>query len=167
MVNERNPPRAGIHGRRFGLAVPLPIYRETMSRWAADRSVCDVLYRCCADTLLCLLAGRAAEQRGGCSLKADWRFAKQLRVFGGVRGAAGWRRHFVFSAEAPLLVVAAWIVLGIVSGDAGTKLKRWLLDGGWGWACCAWCRWRPWAVRNAVTLHEFQFSGPEEFKSPR
>ena len=70
----------------------------------------------------------------------------------------------LFRPEAPLLLVAGWIVLGIVL-VLQHEAKRWVLTvAGMGLVCAI--PLVPWAVRNAVTLHEFQFLAPKNSNLP-
>jgi hypothetical protein len=70
----------------------------------------------------------------------------------------------LFRPETPLLLVAGWIVLGIVL-VLQHEAKRWLLTvAGMGLVCAV--PLVPWAVRNAVTLHEFQFLAPKNSNLP-
>jgi hypothetical protein len=70
----------------------------------------------------------------------------------------------LFRPETPLLLVAAWMVLGIVL-VLQHEAKRWLLTvAGMGLLCAV--PLVPWAVRNAVTLHEFQLLAPKNSNLP-
>jgi hypothetical protein len=70
----------------------------------------------------------------------------------------------LFRPEAPLLLVAGWIVLGIVLVSQH-EAKRWILTVvGMGLVCAI--PLVPWAVRNAVTLHEFQILAPKNSNLP-
>jgi hypothetical protein len=70
----------------------------------------------------------------------------------------------LFRPETPLLLLAGWIVLGIVL-VLQHEAKRWVLTvAGMGLVCAI--PLVPWAVRNAVTLHEFQFLAPKNSNLP-
>jgi hypothetical protein len=63
-----------------------------------------------------------------------------------------------------LLLVVGWIVLGIVLVSQH-EAKRWLFTvAGMAFLCTAVLV--PWAVRNAFTLHEFQFLAPKNSNLP-
>src|SRR5271154_2048440 len=70
----------------------------------------------------------------------------------------------LFRPETPLLLIAAWLAGAIVLFPTG-KFRRWLriviLSG----ITCA-LPLLPWAVRNAITLHELQFLAPKNSNLP-
>ena len=70
----------------------------------------------------------------------------------------------LFRPEAPLLLLACWIVLGVVLVSQ-RETMRWIRTVvGMGLACAI--PLAPWAIRNAVTLHEFQFLAPKNSNLP-
>ena len=64
----------------------------------------------------------------------------------------------LFRPEAPLLLLAAWVVLGAILVSQGESL-RWLKTMALMAALCA-VPLLPWTIRNAVTLNEFQPLAP-------
>jgi len=70
----------------------------------------------------------------------------------------------LFRPETPLLLVTAWIVLAGI----GAPRKRLLFCAELCVVAAAGCLFplAPWAVRNAVTLHEFQFLAPKNSNLP-
>ena len=159
MVNERNPP-----GRVFTAALWLAVLCPFTANYVAVplTEVFATFFTAAALIPLCLLAGRA-RNNGWMFIKGDWRFANNygyLAALGALLVGVG----TLFRPEAPLLVVAAWIVLGIVLVTQH-EVKRWLLTvAGMGLLCVV--PLAPWAVRNAVTLHEFQFLAPKNSNLP-
>src|SRR6202790_1332883 len=111
---------------------------------------------------LCLLAGRP-RNNGWLFIKKNWRFANNFAFLAAVAAflvGVG----TLFRPETPLLLVAGWIVLGIVLVSQH-EAKRWILTVvGMGLVCAI--PPVPWAVRNAVTLHEFQILAPKNSNLP-
>jgi hypothetical protein len=111
---------------------------------------------------LCLLVTRA--QTGG------WRLAERHWIFGNDYWyLATWSALLVglctlFRPEAPLLLVAAWVVLGAILIRQHESL-RWLKTTALIAALCA-VPLVPWTIRNAVTLHEFQALAPKNSNLP-
>jgi len=70
----------------------------------------------------------------------------------------------LFRPETPLLLISAWIANGMVFFPSG-KFRHWLriviLSG----MACA-LPLLPWALRNAITLHELQFLAPKNSNLP-
>jgi hypothetical protein len=70
----------------------------------------------------------------------------------------------LFRPETPLLLIAAWLAGAIVyfpSGKIGPWLRIVILSG----IACA-LPLLPWALRNAITLHELQFLAPRNSNLP-
>jgi hypothetical protein len=111
---------------------------------------------------LCLLVGRT-RNNGWMFIKKDWRFANNyayLAALAALLVGAG----TLFRPETPLLLGAAWMVLGIVLVSQH-ETKRWFLTvAGMGLLCAV--PLAPWALRNALTLHEFQFLAPKNSNLP-
>jgi len=110
----------------------------------------------------CLLVTRA-QSRG-------WRLAERHWILGNDYGyLAAWSALLVglctlFRPEAPLLLVAAWLVLGAIligQRESLRGLKTMALMA----ALCA-VPLVPWTIRNAVTLHEFQPLAPRNSNLP-
>jgi hypothetical protein len=159
MVNERNPP-----GRVFTAALWLAALCPFTANYVAVplTEVFAIFFTAAALLPLCLLVGRP-RNNGWLFIKKDWRFANNFAYLAGfaallVGGGT------LFRPESPLLLVAAWIVLGIVLVSQH-EAKRWLLTVAGTALVCA-IPLVPWAVRNAVTLHEFQFLAPKNSNLP-
>jgi len=70
----------------------------------------------------------------------------------------------LFRPEAPLILMACWIVLGVVL-IAQRETLRWIRTVlGMGLVCAI--PLLPWTVRNAITLHEFQPLAPKNSNLP-
>jgi hypothetical protein len=111
---------------------------------------------------LCLLVGRV-RNNGWLFIKKNWRFANDYRYLA-IGGALLVGIGTLFRPEAPLLLIACWIVLGIVLVWQ-RETKRWILTVvGTGLVCIL--PLAPWAIRNAVTLHEFQLLAPRNSNLP-
>jgi hypothetical protein len=70
----------------------------------------------------------------------------------------------LFRPEAPLLLLAAWLALGVILIRQRESL-RWLETIALMAAFCA-LPLAPWTIRNAVTLHEFQPLAPKNSNLP-
>ena len=70
----------------------------------------------------------------------------------------------LFRPEAPLMLLAAWLVMGAILLSQG-ELRRWLETVLAMGLICA-IPLAPWALRNAITLHEFQFLAPKYSNLP-
>jgi len=111
---------------------------------------------------LCLLATRA--QTGG------WRLAERHWILGNDYWyLAIWSALLVgvctlFRPEAPLLLMAAWLVLGTILIRQHESL-RWLKTMVF-MAALGAVPLVPWTIRNAVTLHEFQPLAPKNSNLP-
>jgi len=159
MVNERNPP-----ARVFTAALWLAALCPFTANYAAVplTEVFAVFFTAAALIPLCLLVGRT-RNNGWMFIKKDWRFANNygyLAALAALLVGAG----TLFRPETPLLLVAGWIVLGIVL-VLQHETKRWIRTvAGMGLLCAI--PLAPWAVRNAVTLHEFQLLAPKNSNLP-
>jgi hypothetical protein len=111
---------------------------------------------------LCLLATRA-QNRG-------WRLVERHQIFGidysRLAACAGLLIGLctLFRPEAPLLLLASWLVLGaiLIQQHEG---RRWLRTVALMGALCA-VPLVPWTIRNAITLHEFQPLAPKDSNLP-
>jgi hypothetical protein len=111
---------------------------------------------------LCLLVTRA-QNRG-------WRLVERHWIF----GVDYWRLAgcaallvglcVLFRPEAPLLLLASWLVLGVILVRQ-REGRRWLQTAALMAALCA-VPVVPWTIRNAVTLHEFQPLAPRNSNLP-
>jgi len=159
MVNERNPP-----ARVFTAALWLAALCPFTANYAAVplTEVFAIFFTAAALIPLCLLVGRT-RNNGWMFIKKDWRFANNygyLAALAALLVGAG----TLFRPETPLLLVAGWIVLGIVLMSQH-ETKRWIRTvAGMGLLCAI--PLAPWAVRNAVTLHEFQVLAPKNSNLP-
>ena len=70
----------------------------------------------------------------------------------------------LFRPESPLLLIAAWIVLAVILVSQH-EAKRWMRTVVAMGVVCA-IPLMPWAIRNAVTLHEFQPLAPKNSNLP-
>jgi hypothetical protein len=70
----------------------------------------------------------------------------------------------LFRPETPLLLLAAWIGTAILLVRAG-RTKVWIRIAAYSGLACV-LPLAPWAVRNAVTLHEVQFLAPKDSNLP-
>ena len=159
MVNERNSP-----GRVFTAALWLAALCPFTANYAAVplTEVFATFFTVAALLPLCLLVGRT-RNNGWMFIKKEWRLANNygyLAALAAVLAGVG----TLFRPETPLLLLAGWIVLGIVL-VLQHEAKRWVLTvAGMGLVCAI--PLVPWAVRNAVTLHEFQFLAPKNSNLP-
>ena len=159
MVNERNSP-----ARVFTAALWLATLCPFTANYAAVplTEVFAIFFTAAALLPLCLLVGRT-RNNGWMFIKKDWRCANNYRYLTALAAllvGAG----TLFRPETPLLLIAGWIVLGIVLVSQH-EAKRWIRTAaGMGLLCAA--PLTPWAVRNAVTLHEFQFLAPKNSNLP-
>jgi hypothetical protein len=159
MVNERKP-----SGRVFSAALWLAALCPFTANYTAVplTEVFATFFTAAALLPLCLLAGRP-RNNGWLFIKQNWRF---LNNFAYLAALAAFLVGVgtLFRPEAPLLLVAGWIVLGTVLVSQH-EAKRWILTVvGMGLVCAI--PLVPWAVRNAVTLHEFQILAPKNSNLP-
>lgn len=111
---------------------------------------------------LCLLVTRA-QNRG-------WRLVERHWIFGNDYWyLAAWAALLVgactlFRPEAPLLLLAAWLVLGVIL-VAQRETLRWMETVALTAALCA-IPLMPWTIRNALLLHEFQPLAPKNSNLP-
>ena len=111
---------------------------------------------------LCLLVMRA-QNRG-------WRLLERHRIFGTdywrLAACAGLLVGLctLFRPEAPLLLLASWLVLGAILIQQHES-RRWLRTVALTAALCA-IPLLPWTIRNAITLHEFQPLAPKNSNLP-
>ena len=159
MVNERNSP-----GRVLTAALWLAALCPFTANYAAVplTEVFATFFTAAALLPLGLLVGRT-RNNGWMFIKKEWRLANNygyLAALAALLVGVG----TLFRPETPLLLVAGWIVLGIVL-VLQHEAKRWVLTvAGMGLVCAI--PLVPWAVRNAVTLHELQFLAPKNSNLP-
>jgi hypothetical protein len=159
MVSERTS-----SGRVFTAALWMAALCPFMANYAAVplTEVLAVFFTVAALLPLCLLVGRT-RNNGWMFLKKEWGFANNyayLAALAALLVGVG----TLFRPEAPLLLLAGWIVLGVVLMTQ-REAKRWVLTvAGMGLLCAV--PLAPWALRNAVTLHEFQILAPKDSNLP-
>jgi hypothetical protein len=159
MVNERNRPQ-----RVFMVALWLAASCPFTANYAAVplTEVFAMLFTTAALLPLCLLAGRTRNN--------GWLFVKKTWPLGNDYWYLAACAAFLigvgtsFRPETPLLLAASWIVLGVIH-ISQRETKRWIrtviVMG-----LVAAIPLAPWAIRNAVTLHEFQFLAPKNSNLP-
>ncbi len=159
MVNERNRPQ-----RAFIAALWLSALCPFTANYAAVplTEVFATFFTAAALLPLCLLVGRT-RNNGWLFIKKNWRLANDYRYLAAC-AALLVGLGTLFRPEAPLLLLACWIVLGIVLVSQ-REAMRWIRTVvGMGLVCAI--PLAPWAVRNAVTLHEFQLLAPKNSNLP-
>jgi hypothetical protein len=159
MVNERNSPQ-----RVFTTALWLSALCPFTANYAAVplTEVFAIFFTAAALLPVCLLVGRV-RNNGWLFVKKDWRVANDYRYLaGGAALLVG--LGTLFRPEAPLLLLACWIVLGAIL-ISQHEAKQWIRTViGTGLMCAI--PLAPWAIRNAVTLHEFQLLAPKNSNLP-
>jgi hypothetical protein len=159
MVSERNQPR-----RVFVAALWLAALCPFTANYAAVplTEVLSGFFTALALIPLCLLAGRT-RNNGWMFIKKNWRFANNYAYLAAISaflvGVGA-----LFRPEAPLLMLSAWIVLGIVLVSQHETKRLVLTVAGMSLVCIT--PLAPWAIRNAVTLHEFQLLAPKNSNLP-
>ena len=111
---------------------------------------------------LCLLATRA-QNRGWRLTQVHWLLGKDywvLAAWAGLITGVG----TLFRPETPLLLLAACVALGVIL-IRQREAVRWIKTAAVMAALCA-IPLIPWAIRNAVTLHEFQPLAPKNSNLP-
>lgn len=158
MVNERNSPR------RVNAALWLSALCPFTANYTAVplTEVFATLFTAAALLPLCLLAGRV-RNNGWMFVKNSWPRGNDYRYLAGC-AAFLVGLGTLFRPETPLLVVAAWIVLGIVLVSQ-RETKRWVRTV-IGMGIVMVVPLAPWAIRNAVTLHEVQLLAPKNSNLP-
>jgi len=159
IANDRARPR-----RVFVAALWLAAFCPFTANYAAVplTEVFATFFTTAALLPLCLLATRA-QNRG-------WRLVERHWMLGNdYWHLAAWASLLtglctLFRPEAPLLLLAAWLVLGVILIYQRESL-RWLKTMAIMVALCA-LPLLPWAIRNAVTLHEFQPLAPRNSNLP-
>jgi hypothetical protein len=111
---------------------------------------------------LCVVVTRA-QNRGSRRSEQHWILGKDYWYLTGLAGLLTGLCS-LFRPEAPLLLVAAWLVLGAIL-IAQHESLRGLRTVAVMAAFCA-VPMLPWAIRNAVTLHEFQPLAPRNSNLP-
>ena len=159
MVNERNRPQ-----RVFMVALWLAALCPFTANYAAVplTEVFAMLFTAAAILPLCLLAGRT-RNNGWLFVKKSWPLGNHywyLAACGAFLVGLG----TLFRPETPLLVAAFWIVLGVIL-ISQHEAKRWIRTV-IAMGLVAAIPLGPWAIRNAVTLHEFQLLAPKNSNLP-
>jgi hypothetical protein len=159
MVSERN-----AWQRVFVAALWLAVLCPFTANYAAVplTEVFAMFFTAAALLPACLLLGRV-RNNGWLFVKKNWRWANDYRYLA-AGGALLVGVGTLFRPETPLLLVACWAVLGVLLIPE-RETKRWLLTMvGTGVACAL--PLVPWALRNAVTLYEFQPLAPKNSNLP-
>jgi hypothetical protein len=159
IANERGRP-----GRVFVAALWLAALCPFTANYVAVplTEVFATLFTTAALLPLCLLVTRA-QNRG-------WRLVERHWIF----GTGYWRLAAcaallvgvctLFRPEAPLLLLASWLLLGVIL-VAQREGGRWVRTVALMAALCA-VPLLPWMIRNAITLHEFQPLAPKNSNLP-
>lgn len=159
MVNERARPR-----RVFSVALWLAALCPFTANYTAVplTEVFAVFLTAASLIALCTLANRSSG--GGFRIvKNHWVLGNDYWIWammGGLLVGLG----TLFRPETPLLLVAAWIVISVVlilQGEVRRAVGTVVVMG-------LFCLipLTPWAIRNAVTLHELQFLAPKDSNLP-
>jgi len=111
---------------------------------------------------LCLLATRA-QNRGWRLTQIHWLLGKDYWVLAACAGLIT-GVGTLFRPETPLLLLAACLALGVIL-IRQREVVRWIKTAAVMAALCA-IPLIPWAIRNAVTLHEFQPLAPKNSNLP-
>jgi hypothetical protein len=111
---------------------------------------------------LCMLVSRA-ENKGWLRVEEYWVLGNDYCYLAGA-GALLVGLCTLFRPEAPLVLLAAWLVLAFVL-LAQHETARWIRTVLVMAALCA-LPLLPWTIRNAVTLHEFQPLAPKNSNLP-
>src|SRR5580704_6798266 len=159
MVNERNRPQ-----RVFMVALWLAALCPFTANYAAVplTEVFAMLFTAAAILPLCLLAGRT-RNNGWLFVKKSWPLGNHywyLAACGAFLVGLG----TLFRPESPLLLAASWMVLGVIL-ISQHEAKRWIRTM-IAMGLAAAIPLVPWAIRNAVTLHELQFLAPKNSNLP-
>jgi hypothetical protein len=159
IVNDRaRPPRVFVAGMWLAalcpftanyVAVPLTEVWATFFTTAALLPLCVVITR--------------AQNRWWRRSEQHWILGKDYWYLAGLAGLLT-GLCTLFRPEAPLLLVAAWLVVGAILIPQRESL-RWLRTAAVMAGFCA-VPLLPWAIRNAVTLHEFQPLAPRNSNLP-
>ena len=159
MFNEGAKPQ-----RVFGAALWLSVLCPFTANYAAVplTEVFAVFLTSVAFYFLCMLAGRSHD--GGFRIvKERWVLGNDYWILAKV-GAVVVGFGTLFRPESPLLLVAAWIVLCVVlllQREVKRTIRTIVVMGLFGLIPLT-----PWAIRNAVTLHELQFLAPKDSNLP-
>jgi hypothetical protein len=159
MANERGRPR-----RVFSVALWLAALCPFTANYTAVplTEVFAVFLTAASLIALCTLANRSSG--GGFRIvKNRWVLGNDYWIWtmmGGLLVGLG----TLFRPETPLLLVAAWIVISVVlilQGEVRRAVGTVVVMG-----LCSLIPLTPWAIRNAVTLHELRFLAPKDSNLP-
>lgn len=159
IVNERARPK-----RVFVAALWLAALCPFTANYTAVplTEVFAILLTAAALLPFCLLVTRA-KNRGWLRVEKYWMLGNDYWYLAAI-GAVLTGICTLFRPEAPLLLLAVWLVLAFIL-LIQREPKRWfttmLVTG----LICA-APLVPWAIRNAITLHEFQFLAPKNSNLP-
>ena len=159
MVNERNRPRS-VFLAALWLAALCPFTANYVAVPLTE--VFATFFTTAALLPLCLLVGRV-RNNGWLFVKKNWRLANDYWYLAGSAAfLAG--MGTLFRPETPLLLAAFWIVLGVILVSQH-EIKRWMRTAV-AMGLISAMPLAPWAIRNAVTLHELQFLAPKNSNLP-
>jgi hypothetical protein len=159
MVNERARPQ-----RVFSMALWLAVLCPFTANYTAVplTEVFAIFLTAAAFIVLCTLASRSSG--GGFRIvKNHWVLGNDYWIWammGGLLVGLG----TLFRPETPLLLVAAWIVISMVLILQGEVRRTVGTVVAMGLFCLI--PLTPWAIRNAVTLHEVRFLAPKDSNLP-
>jgi hypothetical protein len=159
MVNERNRPRS-VFLAALWLAALCPFTANYVAVPLTE--VFATFFTTAALLPLCLLVGRV-RNNGWLFVKKNWRLANDYwYLLGSAAFLVG--MGTLFRPETPLLLAAFWIVLGVILFSQH-EIKRWMRTAV-AMGLISAMPLAPWAIRNAVTLHELQFLAPKNSNLP-
>jgi len=159
MVNERNRPRS-VFLAALWLAALCPFTANYVAVPLTE--VFATFFTTAALLPLCLLVGRV-RNNGWLFVKKNWRLANDYWYLAG-SAAFLVGMGTLFRPETPLLLAAFWIVLGVILVSQH-EIKRWMRTAV-AMGLISAMPLAPWAIRNAVTLHELQFLAPKNSNLP-
>ena len=159
MVNERARPQ-----RVFAAALWLSALCPFTANYTAIplTEVFAVFFTAAALFSFCMLVDRS----GGDSfpiVKEDWALGNDYWYWARL-GAVTVGLATLFRPESPMLLVVAWSVLSVVllhHGEVSRTVRTVVVTG---FVCLL--PLAPWAIRNAITLHEAQFLAPKNMNLP-
>jgi hypothetical protein len=159
MVNERNHPRS-VFLAALWLAALCPFTANYVAVPLTE--VFDTFFTTAALLPLCLLVGRV-RNNGWLFVKKNWRVANDYWYLAG-SAAFLVGMGTLFRPETPLLLAAFWIALGVILVSQH-ETKRWMRTVV-AMGLISAIPLAPWAIRNAVVLHELQFLAPKNSNLP-
>ncbi len=159
IVNERASPQ-----RVFAVALWLSVLCPFTANYTAVplTEVFATFFTAAALVPLCLLTARV-RNNGWLLAKQSWPRANDYRYLAAC-GALVTGLGTLFRPETPLLLAAAAIVLAFILLGQREPVRWFATLAGMAVLCAV--PLAPWAIRNAVTLHEVQFLAPKNSNLP-